>query len=90
MQITKGELKQIIAEEVERVAKEKDQVETLVESYAHGYAEDADAEYVSKDALIDFLEVLEENKIPREALEAFMQNLPEQMVTGVLVDVLED
>ena len=90
MQITKGELKQIIAEEVQKVSSEKDQVETLVENYAHGYAEDPDAEFVSKDALIDFLEVLEENKIPREALEAFMENLPENMVTGVLKDVLED
>lgn len=90
MQIKRGELKQIIAEEVERVSKEKDEVETLVESYAHGYAEDADVEFVSKEALIDFLEVLEETKIPREALEAFMENLPEETVTGILREVLED
>lgn len=90
MQITKGELKQIIAEEVQRVQNEKDEFETLVENYAYGYAEDADAEYVSKDAVIDFLEVLEENKIPREALEAFMENLPENTVNGILKDVLED
>jgi predicted nucleic-acid-binding protein len=90
MQITRGELKQIIAEEVQRVQEEKDEVETLVENYAYGYAEDADAEFVSKDALIDFLEVLEENQIPREALEAFMENLPENMVQNVLKDVLED
>ena len=90
MQITRGELKRIIAEEVQRVAEEKDETQVLVEGYAQGYAEDADAEYVSKDALIDFLEVLDENKIPREALEAFMENLPEGMVTDVLKDVLED
>lgn len=90
MQITKGELKQIIAEEVQRVQNEKDEFETLVENYAYGYAEDADAEYVSKDAVIDFLEVLEENKIPREALEAFMENLPENTVNSILKDVLED
>jgi hypothetical protein len=90
MQITRGELKQIIAEEVQRVEKEKDHTETLVESYAYGYAEDADAEFVSKDAIIDFLEVLEESQIPREALEAFMENLPEGMVQNVLKDVLED
>lgn len=90
MQITRGELKKIIAEEVEYIASEKGEVESLVESYAHGYAEDPDQEYVSKDALIDFLQVLEENKIPKEALEAFMENLPENMVTNVLKDVLED
>lgn len=90
MQITKGELKQIIAEEVQKVSSEKDEVETLVENYAYGYSEDADAEFVSKDALIDFLEVLEESKIPREALEAFMENLPENVVKNILKDVLED
>lgn len=90
MQITKGELKQIIAEEVQKVSNEKDEVETLVENYAYGYSEDADAEFVSKDALIDFLEVLEESKIPREALEAFMENLPENVVKNILKDVLED
>lgn len=90
MQITRGELKRIIAEEVQRVANEKDEVEKLVEGYAHGYAEDADVEFVSKDALIDFLEVLEETKIPREALEAFMENLPEETVSGILKEVLED
>jgi hypothetical protein len=90
MQITRGELKKIIAEEVQRVAEEKDEVETLVEGYVHGYAEDADGEFVSKDALVDFLEVIEENQIPRQALEAFMQNMPEDLVTNVLKDVLED
>ena len=90
MQITRGELKQIIAEEVQRVAEEKDEVQSLVEGYAHGYAEDADVEYVSKEAIIDFLEVLEETKIPREALEAFMENLPEETVSGILREVLED
>ncbi len=89
MQITKGELKQIIAEEVQRVSTEKDSVELMVESYANGYAEDPDAEFVSKDALIDFLEVLEESKIPREALEAFMENLPEKTVSSILKDVLD-
>lgn len=90
MQITRGELKKIIAEEVQRVAEEKDEVETLVEGYAYGYAEDADGEFVSKDALVDFLEVIEENQIPKQALEAFLQNMPEDLVTSVLKDVLED
>lgn len=90
MQITKGELKQIIAEEVQNISQEKDEKDVLVENYAACYSEDADGEYVSKDALIDFLEVLEESKIPREALEAFMENLPEDSVMSVLKDVLED
>lgn len=89
MQITRGELKRIIAEEVQKVADEKDELEALVENYANGYAEDADVEYVSKESVIDFLQVLEENKIPREALEAFMQFMPEDTVTSVLKDVVE-
>lgn len=90
MQITRGELKKIIAEEVDRVASEKDEVETLVEGYCNGYAVDPDSEYVSKEAVIDFLEVLEESNIPRDAVEAFMQNLSENCVTGILREVLED
>ena len=88
MQITKGELKQIIAEEVERVAKEKDEVETLVEGYVEAYQ--ADDDHVSKEALIDFLEVLEETKIPKIALEAFISNLPEEIVTPLLKEVVEE
>jgi len=88
MQLTKGQLKKIIEEEMENVANESDEVETLVESYSSVY--EADDETVSKEALIDFLEVLQEERIPKIALEAFMSNLPEEIVTPLLKEIIED
>lgn len=88
MQTTLGELRKIITEEIERASEGLDKVETLTEGYARGYSVDSDT--VSKEALIDFLEVLEEGVIPREAFDAFMENLPEHMIENVIGDVLED
>lgn len=88
MQITKGQLKSIIAEEMENVANETDEVETLVEGYTASYEIDEDT--VSKEALIDFLEVLEETRIPKAALEAFMSSLPEEIVAPLLKEVVEE
>ena len=90
MQLTRKQLKQIISEEVENVANEQDEVETLLEGYSSAYTEEASSEYISKEALIDFLEVLEENKIPRSAFEAFMVNLPEEIVLPILKEVVEE
>jgi hypothetical protein len=87
MQISKKQLKDIIAEEMETVSNEKDTVETLLEGYAADY--DANETTVSKEALIDFLNVLEEGTIPLEAFQAFMENMPEQTVTGILSEVVE-
>lgn len=88
MQITKGQLRQIITEEMENIANEEDEVETLVESYSAVY--ELDESNVSKDALIDFLEALDETKIPKLALEAFIANLPEEIVTPLLKEVVEE
>jgi hypothetical protein len=88
MQITKGQLKKIITEEMENIEKEMDEVETLVESYSAAY--EVDDESVSKEALIDFLEALDEQKIPKIALEAFMQNLPEEITAPLLKEVVEE
>jgi hypothetical protein len=87
MQISKKQLKQIISEEMDRVANEKDDLDTLLESYAADY--EGDSDYVSKEALIDFLEVLQENKIPYSAFAAFMDNLPQETVTNILSEVVE-
>jgi len=87
MQISKKQLQSIINEETERVKNEQDVLETLLESYARDYGNDG--ETVSKDALIDFLHVLDENKIPLAAFEAFMESLPEQSVTGILSEVVQ-
>lgn len=78
----------MIQEEMENVSNELDEVETLVEGYSRSYEIDEDS--VSKEALIDFLEVLEETKIPKIALEAFMSNLPEEMIAPLLKQVIED
>jgi hypothetical protein len=88
MQLTRRQLKQIISEEIERVANEGDEVENLLEGYSSSY-EDGE-EFVSKQALIDFLEVMTENKIPKAAFEAFMINLPEEEVTPILKEALEE
>lgn len=90
MQLSKRELKQIISEEIENVANEKDEVETLLENYSRSYQADEDSDYVSKDALIDFLEVMNENKIPKVAFEAFMSNLSDDSVSPILKEALEE
>lgn len=87
MQISKKQLKQIISEEMETVANEKDNLDTLLEGYVAGY--NGDEETVSKEAMIDFLEVLEENEIPYSAFAAFMENLPEKTVTSILSEVVD-
>jgi len=88
MKITKGKLKEIIAEEVAVIREKKDGLETLIESYAASYETDTDN--VSKEAIIDFLEALDEKKIPKIALEAFMRYLPEDSVSSLLKEVVEE
>ncbi len=87
MQISKKQLKEIISEEMERVSSEKDNLDTLLESYAADYS--GNGQTVSKEALMDFLEVLQENEIPYNAFAAFMENLPEQTVTNILSEVVD-
>ena len=87
MQLTKKQLKQLISEEVEKVSSENDRYATLVEGYASDYG--ATEEVVPKDALMDLLEVMEESTIPREAFEAFMDNLNEEKMSSLLSEVVE-
>lgn len=87
MQITKKQLKQIISEEAELLSKESAQYQQLIENYASEYG--ADEENVPKEALIDLLEVLDEQVIPREAFEAFVESLNENKVSSLLKEVLE-
>lgn len=88
MQISKKQLKQIISEEMVNIANEKDDLDTLLEGYAAGY--EADEKTVSKEAIIDFLNVLEETRIPLDAFHAFMENLSEGSVSSILKDVLTE
>lgn len=87
MQITRKQLKDIISEEMEKISEQGDRVDNLLENYTAGY--DSDEEYVDKQALIDFLEVMEENKIPKDLFENFMQNLPEDLVTNILSEATD-
>jgi hypothetical protein len=87
MQITKKQLKQIISEEMDVVANEQDGLDTLLEGYAAGYELQEDT--VSKEALIDFLDVLQETRIPYSAFQAFMENLPESTVAQILSEVVD-
>jgi len=86
MQITRKQLKNIISEEMEKISEESDKLDTLLENYAAEY--NANEQFVDKQALIDFLEVMDENKIPKDLFESFMQNLPEQLVTKILSEVV--
>lgn len=88
MQISKKQLKQIINEEMETVANEKDELDTMLETYAAGY--DADDKSVSKEALIDFLNVIEESRIPLTAYQAFMENLIESQVSSKVTSILKE
>jgi hypothetical protein len=88
MQISKKQLKVIISEEMERVSTEKDNLDTLLEGFVAGY--EGNEETVSKEALIDFLEVLEESEIPYSAFAAFMEALPEHTVTNILSEVVDN
>ncbi len=88
MQITKKLLKQIISEEAEKISESSSEMDSLLESYMSDYG--SDDEYVSKQAMMDLLEVIEETKIPKEALEMFINYLPEQSVNKVLKEVVEN
>jgi hypothetical protein len=88
MQITRKQLKEIISEEMEKISEESDNIDTLLENYAAAY--NSNEEYVDKQALIDFLEVMEENKIPKDLFENFMHNIPEKMITDILSEVVEN
>lgn len=83
-------MKQIISEEIENVSNEKDELETLLEGFSNAFEEEQDGDYISKDALIEFLNVMSETKIPKIAFEAFMTNLPEEKVTPILKEALEE
>jgi hypothetical protein len=87
MQITRKQLKQIIAEETEKIAESSDKLENLFEGFVNSY--DNKDEFVDKQSLIDLLEIMEEGMIPKEAFEAFINNLPEDSAIKVLSEVVE-
>ena len=44
---------------------------------------------VPKEAVIDFLEVLEEERVPVEIFEAIMNNIPQKKIKSILKEVVE-
>lgn len=88
MQITRGQLKQIISEELEKIESEEFEIDELLNEFAEIYS-DSDSEYVTSDSVVDFLEALEETKIPKAALYAFMTALPQDKVKSILRESLE-
>ena len=88
MQITKKQLKQIISEEAEKLTEETAHYQNLVENYSAGY--DADEENISKEALIDLLEVIEEQTISRHAFETFLESLNKDSIKTLLEEVTKE
>ncbi len=86
MQITKGEIKKIIAEEMELLQKEDGQFDSLLEEFLSAYS--IDENHVSKEALVDFLEVLEENKISKDVFSLLATYFPREKTATVLKEVL--
>lgn len=87
MQISKGELKQIISEELEKIESDEHELDGLLNEYLEIYA--SDDESVTVDSVVDFLEALNEEKIPKSALYAFLAALPQDSVKGILKEALE-
>jgi hypothetical protein len=88
MQITKGELKQIIAEELEKIESQEHELDGLMNEYIDIYSSDDDT--VTVDSVVDFLEALNEEQIPKSALYAFLSALPQNNVKGILKEALEE
>jgi len=87
MQISKGKLKQLIKEESQRLEADYEESEKLLESYSASY--EVEKDFVSKDAVMDFLEVLQESKVPKLAFEAFIRSLPYESTRKLLKEAVE-
>lgn len=90
MEITKGRLREIISEELELSSKEDKEITRLMETYIEAYNDGVKMDTVPKEAVIDFLEVIEEERIPVEIFEAIMNNIPQKKIKGILKEVVEN
>lgn len=90
MEITKKRLQEIIKEELEMSEREDKELTHLMENYIEAYNEGVKTSTVPKEAVIDFLEVLEESRLPVETFEAIINTLSEKKVKKMLKEVLED
>lgn len=90
MEITKGRLREIISEELESSSKEDKEITRLMETYIEAYNDGVKMDTVPKEAVIDFLEVLEEERVPVEIFEAIMNNIPQKKIKSILREVVEN
>ena len=90
MEITKGRLREIISEELESSSKEDKEITRLMETYIEAYNDGVKMDTVPKEAVIDFLEVLEEERVPVEIFEAIMNNIPQKKIKNILREVVEN
>lgn len=88
MQITKGELKQIISEELEKIESEEHEADGLINEFVDLYEDAETGEFVTSESVVDFLEALDEQYIPKSALYAFLTALPQDRVKTVLKESL--
>lgn len=90
MDISKGRLREIINEELELSAKEDKELTRLMETYIEAYNDGAKLDTIPKEAVIDFLEVIEEERIPVEIFEAIVNNIPQKKIKSLLREVVEE
>jgi len=89
MEITKGRLREIISEELELSSKEDKELSRLMESYIEAYNNGVKVDTVPKEAVVDFLEVLDAERLPVEIFEAIVNNIPQKTIKKILKEVVE-
>jgi hypothetical protein len=90
MEITKERLRQIINEEIELQEKEDTKLSRLFESYVNISNYGIKQQTIDKEAIINFLTVLKEDKLPIETFEAIVNTLPSESVKSLLEELLEE
>ena len=89
MEITKGRLREIISEELELSSKEDKELSRLMESYIEAYNDGVKVDTVPKEAVVDFLEVLDAERLPVEIFEAIVNHIPQKTIKKILKEVVE-
>ena len=90
MEITRQKLRQIINEEIELQEQEDKKLSRLFESYVNISNSGIKKQTISKEAVIDFLSVLNEESLPIETFEAIVNTLPSDSVKSLLESLLEE
>lgn len=89
MEITKARLKQIIEEEIELSAREDRELTSLMEGYIEAYNGGEKKDTIPKEAIVDFLDILQEQELPIEIFESIVNTISENKIKGILKEVVE-